>query len=144
MQLLAFSQEMITNGTYQYSRNLLALNSFIGAVCRTASLLSLEAFSLLNQTQWLRHLISYPDKIFSIYILEGIKLEFGIGFGRTLPLQSAVTISTLQQSFCHFDYLAREVSLNRMWKYPLHYSPLVSTLVQWEPSQRRINQGSGA
>ena len=116
---------MITNGTYQYSFSLLALNSFIQPVWRTSSLLSLEAFSLLNQTQWIQHLTSYSDE-FSTYILEGIKSGFRIGFDRAQPLQSAATNLHSNNPSVISEYLAREVSLHRMWKYPCHCSPLVT------------------
>ena len=114
---------MIINGTYQYTSDLMALNSFIGPDCRTTSLLSLEAFSPLNQTQWTQHLTSYPDKEFSAYILAGIKSGFRIGYNRAQPLHSATTNLHSNNPSVISEYLSREVSLNRMWKYPRHCSP---------------------
>ena len=101
----------------------MALNSFIRLDCRTVSLLSLEAFSPLNQTQWTQHLTSYPDKEFSAYILAGIKSGFRIGFDRAQPLHSATTNLHSNNPSVISEYLSRDVSLNRMWKYPRHSSP---------------------
>ena len=114
---------MLTNGTHQYTFDLMALNSFMGPDCRTASLLSLEASSPLNQPQWIQHLTSYPDKEFSTYILEGIQSGFRIGFNRAQPLHSATTNLHSNNPSVISEYLTREVSLNCMWKYPHHCSP---------------------
>ena len=118
----------------------MALNSFIGPNHRTASLLSLEVFSPLNQTQWIQHLTSYADKEFAAYILAGIKSGFRIGFDRAQPL----LLATTNLHSTNPSDISQEVSLNRMWKYPRHCNPLVFTSVKWEPSQKRINQESGA
>ena len=114
---------MIIDGSYQHSADLLTLNSFIGLDSGTASLLSLEAFSPLNQTEWTQHLTSYPDQKFSSYILEGINSGFRIGFNRAQPLHSAVSNLRSNNPSIISDHLSREVSLNRMWKYPRHCSP---------------------
>ena len=114
---------MITDGYYQYSAELLTLNPFIRLGYGIASLLSLEAFSPLNQTKWTQHLTSYPDKKFSSYILEGIKSGFRIGFDTAQPLSLSSPNLRSNNPFIISDHFSKEVSLNRMWKYPRHCSP---------------------
>ena len=77
----------------------------------------------MNQTQWTQHLTSYPDKEFSAYILAGFKSGFKVGFNRAQPLHSATTNLHSNNPSVISEYLSREVSLNRMWKYPCHCRP---------------------
>ena len=65
--------------------------------------------------QWLKH---HPDRRFAEYILTGIRQGFCIGFNRMQTLQNATSNLPNQVPSVISEYLAREVSLNRMIKLP--------------------------
>lgn len=117
------SQGMLLNDTYVYMDHLLALNSCISPEPRSVKILSLEVYSPLKLHQWTQDLQTHPDKDFSLYILQGIKSGFRIGFNRAQPLRPATSNLCSSNPSVIFEYLEREVSLTRMWKYPRHCSP---------------------
>ena len=129
-QLLPFTNGLISNGSYLYIDHLLSLDSFVDPSSQLASSLALEACCPLSVSQWSRDLCHHPDKAFSSYILQGIEFGFGIGFDRSQALRSAPFNLPSQNSSVISDYLKREISLNRMWKYPhvsppgIHFSPI--------------------
>ena len=114
---------MLSNGSYVYMDHLLALNSHINPNPQSVQALSLEVYSPLHLYQWTQDLQSHPDRAFSSYILQGIKSGFRIGFDRAQLLQSATSNLHSTNPAVISEYLEREVSLTRMWKYPHHCSP---------------------
>ena len=122
-QLLPFTNGLISNGSYLYIDHLLSLDSFVDPSSQLTSSLALEACCPLSVSQWSQDLCHHPDKAFSSYILQGIESGFGIGFDRSQALHSAPFNLPSQNSSVISDYLKREISLNRMWKYPRHVSP---------------------
>ena len=81
--------------------------------------------------QWAIELSDHPDSAFANYILNGIHKGFHIGFDRRLRLESSSTNLNCENPSKVTEYLAREVALHRMWKYPVdapirgvHLSPL--------------------
>ena len=122
-QLLPFTNGLISNGSYLYIDHLLSLDSFVDPSSQLTSSLALEACCPLSVSQWSQDLCHHPDKAFSSYILQGIEFSFGIGFDRSQALRSAPFNLPSQNSSVISDYLKREISLNRMWKYPHHVSP---------------------
>ena len=122
-QLLPFTNGLISNGSYLYIDHLLSLDSFVDPSSQLTSSLALEACCPLSVSQWSQDLCHHPDKAFSSYILQGIEFGFRIGFDRSQALHSAPFNLPSQNSSVISDYLKREISLNRMWKYPRHVSP---------------------
>ena len=114
---------MVSNGFYLYTDHLLSLNSFIDPSSKLTSSLALKVFCPLIISQWTKELYHHPDRAFSSYILQGIEYGFRIGFNRSQILHSATVNLPSQNSSVISDYLQREVSLNRMWKYPHLVSP---------------------
>ena len=106
-----------------YMDHLLALNSCVNPYPQSVKTLPLEVYSPLHLPQWTLELEPHPDKAFSSYILQGIRCGFRIGFNYDQPIHP--TSSNLQSSnpAVISDYLEREFSLTRMWKFPRHYSP---------------------
>ena len=115
---------MVGKGSYYYTDWLLSLNSSsTNTSHHLISYLSLSANSSLILSQWQQELRHHPDKRYIKYILQGIEEGFKIGFSDSQILQlSTFNLSTPNPSVTT-DYLAKEVFLNRMWKYPLNAAP---------------------
>lgn len=114
---------MLLNDTYVYMDHLQALNSCINPEPLSVKALSLEVYSPLRLHQWTQDLQTHPDKDFSFYILQGIKSGFRISFNIAQPLRPATSNLHSCNPSVVSEYLEREVSLTRMWKYPRHCSP---------------------
>ena len=72
---------------------------------------------------WSQELSNHPDKIYTQYILQGIKNGFRIGFDRGQYIYSASGNLRVEKPEVVSDYLNREVSLKRMWKVPVTVCP---------------------
>ena len=107
---------MLSNDSYMYTDHLLAFDTCMNPEPQSVN-------SPLQLQQWMQDLHLHPDREFSSYILRGIKEGFRIGFNRTQPLYSSTSNLHSTNSPVISEYLEREVSLSRMWKYPCHYIP---------------------
>ena len=124
MQLQCFTQRMVDNGSYHYTDQLISLNSTSSNTSQhVISYLSLSANSPLILSQWQQELYHHPDKRYTKYILQGIEEGFKIGFNNSHVLQSSTSNLPTPNPSIITDYLAKEVFLNRMWKYPLNAAP---------------------
>ena len=114
---------MILQGSYIYMDHLQALNLYTNPTPQSPEILPSAIYTPLDAQQWAHDLQFHPDKKFSTYILQGLHFGFRIGFDRAQPLHPAT--SNLQSSNTQVisEYLDREVSLLRMWKFPRHSSP---------------------
>ena len=115
---------MVDKGSYYYTDQLLSLNSTsTNTSHHLISYLSLSANSPLILSQWQHELHHHPDKRYTKYILQGIEEGFKIGFGDSRILQPSTSNLSTPNPSVITDYLAKEVFLNRMWKYPLNAAP---------------------
>ena len=115
---------MVDKGSYYYTDQLLSLNSSpTNTSHHLISYLSLSANSPLILSQWQQELRHHLDKRYTKYILQGTEEGFKIEFSDSqILLPSTSNLSTPNPSVIT-DYLAKEVFLNRMWKYPLNAAP---------------------
>ena len=135
-----------TRDLYYYTDQLLSLNSTsINTSHRLISYLSLSANSPLILSQWQHELHHHPDKRYTKYILQEIEEGFKIGFSDSHILQPSTSNLPTPNPSVITDYLAKEVFLNRMWKYPLnaapqgiHISPVGAILKKNKPGKYRL------
>ena len=83
----------------------------------------IEVYTPLDTQQWTQDLQFHPDKDFSSYILQGLTFGFRIGFDRAQPLHPATSNLHTSNPSIISEYLDREISLMRMWKFPRHCIP---------------------
>ena len=115
---------MVGKGSYYYTDRLLSLNSSsTNTSHHLISYLSLSANSPLIPSQWQQELRHHPDKKYIKYILQGIEEGFKIEFSDSQILQPSTSNLSTPNPSVITDYLAKEVFLNRMWKYPLMQPP---------------------
>ena len=114
---------MVSQGSYKYMDHLLALNSCTNPDPQSARALSLKVYTPLDTQQWTQDLQFHPDKDFSSYILQGLTFGFRIGFDRAQPLHPATSNLHTSNPSIISEYLDREISLMRMWKFPRHCIP---------------------
>uniref|UniRef100_A0A1X7TP25 Reverse transcriptase domain-containing protein n=1 Tax=Amphimedon queenslandica TaxID=400682 RepID=A0A1X7TP25_AMPQE len=104
-ELEAHIYGQVREGCYRYTDDLLALEGY-----------------------WTKCLANHPDTQFASYIQSGIQSGFRIGFNRHSPLLSASSNMACSNPEVIHKYLAREVSLGRMFTRPpqsdVHISPL--------------------
>ena len=129
LDLELFKSGLVRNGNYLYTQDLLALDSH--RPLRDSSTSGAQYDSPLVWERWAQLLEHHPDRRFVEYILTGIRQGFCIGFNRDQRLRNATCNLPSQVPAVISEYLAREVSLNRMLKIPLgiwprdiHISPL--------------------
>ena len=134
---------MVNDGSYHYREDLLALSSHQGAA--GGSPLYASSHSPLVLESWRKLLIHHPDRMYVNYILSGIAEGFRIGFDRTHNLQKASENMPSKVPSVISEYLAREVSLNRMIKLPrgvypqdVHISPLGAIPKKNKPGKWRL------
>ena len=126
--------------------DLLALDSHSPArvTAISAQTSHLQDHSPLVGEKWAQWLKYHPDRRFAEYILTGIRQGFRIGFNRMQTLQNATSNLPNQVPSVISEYLAREVSLNRMIKLPsgiwpsgTHISP-VGVIPKNKPGKWRL------
>ena len=125
---------MVKDGHYVYYMDQLKVldsKKPVPELQATLPIISWDVHTPLNLEQWLQELSDHPDTSFANYILDGIHRDFRIGFDRSLSLVSASSNLHRNNPDIVSDYLAREVALHRMWKWPMgvrpkgvHISPL--------------------
>ena len=143
LNLSLFKSGMVNDGSYHYMEDLLALSSHQGAA--GGSPLYASSHSPLVLESWRKLLIHHPDRMYVNYILSGIAEGFRIGFDRTHNLQKASENMPSKVPSVISEYLAREVSLNRMIKLPrgvypqdVHISPLGAIPKKNKPGKWRL------
>ena len=122
---------MIESGKYLCTEDLLTLDTIVPVQ-------SIQNFSPLVWEKWVQLLEHHPDRRLTEYILTGIRQGFCIGFNREQRLQNATSSLPSQVPSVISEYLAREVSLNRIVKLLAGIWP---SGTHWEPSQRRTKPG---
>ena len=124
LQLHCFTQVMVDKGSYYYTDQMLSLNSTsTNTSHHLISYLSLSANSPLILSQWQHELHHHPGKRHTKYILQGIEEGFKLGFSDSQILQPSTSNLSTPNPSVITDYLAKEVFLNRMWKYPPNAAP---------------------
>ena len=114
----------LLDGHYIYLRDLLALDA-----CRPLAPVSPASSAFISPLPlhaWCKYLELYPDRDFTLYLLNGVSLSFRIGFDRTTHILkcSRRNMSSARQNPAIIeDYIAAEVRLGRL--VPL--SPLATT-----------------
>ena len=73
----------------------------------THLVISTDVFTPLVMKVWTHELSSHPDKIFTNYILQGIKNGFHIGFDRRQYICSATGNMHIEKSEVVSEYLLR-------------------------------------
>ena len=133
----------MNDGSYHCMEDLLALSSHQGAA--GGSPLYASSHSPLVLESWRKLLIHHSDRMYVNYILSGIAEGFRIGFDRTHNLQKASENMPSKVPSVISEYLAREVSLNRMIKLPrgvypqdVHTSPLGAIPKKNKPGKWRL------
>ena len=109
----------MSEGHYIYTDHLLALDSCVAPTYHPLE--NIEICSPLHIPQWSSLLYSHPDKEFASYILQGISAGFRIGFNCSHTILSASSNLPSSNTSVIQDYLEREVTLSRMWKFPSNY-----------------------
>ena len=136
---------MLKNNIYVYQNDLLALDSCRPQGDCTHLILSRTVSTPLSIGVWTQELSNHPDKLYSQYILQGIRNGFRIGFDRRQYTYPASGNLRVEQPEVVSDYLNREVSLNRMWKVPvavhprrIHISPMGIIPKKNKPNKWRL------
>ena len=117
---------MIQNNSYHYMKDLLGLNSHQNGRCHAAFShpwkLPLEELTV-DVSVWKKELSSHPDQQFANLIIAGLEEGFRIGFNRSHVIHPASSNLRIHNPQIVSEYLAREVALNRMWKFPAKIAP---------------------
>ena len=136
---------MLKHNIYVYQNDLLALDTCRPQGDCTHLILSKTVSTPLSIGVWTQELSNHPDKLYSQYILQGIRNGFRIGFDRRQYTYPASGNLRVEQPEVVSDYLNREVSLNRMWKVPvaihprrIHISPMGIIPKKNKPNKWRL------
>ena len=136
---------MLKDNNYVYQKDLLALDTCRPQKDCSHLILSGIVSTPLAITVWTHELSNHPDKVYSQFILQGIRNGFRIGFDRRQHIYSTSRNMRVEQPKVVSDYLDREVSLNRMWKVPaanhpreVHLSPMGIIPKKNKPNKWRL------
>ena len=102
--------------TYQYTSDLIKLASMKDQEGDMADPRLADVTTPLNHQAWARCLQYYPGRIFTQYILDGIRNGFQIGFNRSQPLKLTKQnmLSARQHPQVIEKYLKEECSLGQL------------------------------
>ena len=138
-KLLAQINCQVINGSYRYLSHLLEFEKCL-PIATLAPALDTSVLTPLKPDKWALLLSAHPDKQSVLYILQGIKCGFRIGFNRIQHLSSTPNkISSHNHTEIIHQHLEREVKLGRMYKCPHDSKPLCVHTNLIRIIQHRIN-----